>query len=159
MARIAVVGNVLKVATLSEREFIDTFEDAFHQALTISEGEITIDLADAQGLGDDAFRLIALTYLTTDRKGKVFRARVPEGLAKAFKHGGLAKQVQVFVATETPLIEFVPDHERTPLAAPSPVAPGLEESTPAGAHEPPPVPEVAAAPPGDAAAPPPPPLP
>ncbi|MCR4315600.1 MAG: FHA domain-containing protein [Planctomycetes bacterium] len=147
MTNIAILGNILKVVTTTEEEFVDCFEEHFYGLLKQNHEEVIIDLHDARNLGDDAFRLIALAFISSNKGKKKVKARVPSHMLKAFKQGGLHKQMDVYVLREESIKEaketfssgnlssFVDEDEYAPRKKAEPAMESSASAKPAPLHE------------------------
>ena len=93
----ALDGNYLTIMARSEKEFLAGYEEAFWALMHSEEAEVTIDLARAEGVGDDVFRMIALNMFEVTGKKKQITIRIPEELERLFKHANLYRVAEIEV--------------------------------------------------------------
>jgi hypothetical protein len=94
--------NRLVIAAADEQEFIRSVMEYFPQLLQLPYQRVEMDITGSQDITEDAFRSIALKLIGGESADKKMLIRVPEGVARYFKHANLFRVVDIDVVREGP---------------------------------------------------------
>jgi hypothetical protein len=94
--------NRLVISAADEQEFIRSVMEYFPQLLQLPYQRVEMDITGSQDITEDAFRSIALKLIGGESADKKMLIRVPESVARYFKHANLFRVVDLDVVRDTP---------------------------------------------------------